>query len=114
MARVAKLALQFLASAALMYLLLSRIGLDEVANRLAIRSPAAVAAIVALIAGHLIFGALRLRVVCTALGTSDPGRRAALAWTGMGAALSQVLPSSIGGDGYRILALGRHAGLGAA
>jgi hypothetical protein len=97
-----------------MVLLLWRIGVDEVADRLAIRNASAAAAIVALVLGQLALGAVRLRIVCSALGVQDPGERTALAWIGMGAALNQVLPSSIGGDGYRILALGRRAGLGAA
>jgi len=114
MKRYAKLAVQLAASAALLWLLLSRIGVDEVASRLTLQNPAAAAIGFLLLATQFFLGTLRWRMVCIALGVSVPSLRVLLGWIGMGGALSQILPSSIGGDGYRILALGRRAGLGAA
>lgn len=108
----AKLALQLLASAALMWLLLSQIGIEQVASRLVVHRPAAALAALLLLSLQLVIGAFRWRMVCAALGVQVPGRRVLLGWVGLGFALSQVLPSSIGGDGYRIVALGRRAGLG--
>ena len=114
MKRAAKLAVQLLASAALMWLLLSNIGIEEVASKLRVHHAAAAALVVALLAVQFGIGMLRWRMVCAALGVTVPGRRTMLGWVGMAVALSQVLPSSIGGDGYRVLALGRRAGIGAA
>jgi len=112
--RALGLAIQLLASAGLMWLLLSRVGIQEVASRLAVQNHAAALAALLLLAAQLVAGTLRWRMVCTALGVDIPALRTALGWMGMGFALSQVLPSSIGGDGYRILVLGRRSGLGAA
>jgi len=109
-----RLAIQLIASAGLMWLLLSRIGVEEVASRMILYNPAAAGLAFAMIAAQLLLGTLRWRLVCGALNVAVPGARVLLGWVGMGCALSQVLPSSIGGDGYRIVALGHSAGLGAA
>lgn len=114
MKRYMKLALQLAASGALLWLLLTRVGFEEVLSRLTIRNPAAAGVAFLLLATQFFLGTLRWRMVCIALGVSVPGMRVLLGWVGMGGALSQILPSSIGGDGYRILALGRRAGIGAA
>jgi glycosyltransferase 2 family protein len=114
MRRAPGLAIQLLASAALMWLLLSRVGVDEVAYRLVVRSPAAAATALVLIAVQLGCCTIRWRLICAALKVDVPNPRVTLGWVGLGFALNQVLPSSIGGDGYRIVALGRHAGIGAA
>ncbi len=105
---------QLLASSALMWLLLSNIGIEEVASKLRVQHAGAAGLVLALLAVQFGIGMLRWRMVCTALGVTLPERRIMLAWVGMAVALSQVLPSSIGGDGYRVLALGRRAGIGAA
>jgi len=107
-----KLAFQLLASAALMWLLLSQTGIEQVAAKLVIERPSAALAALALLSVQLAICAARWRMVCAALGVPVPGPRVTLGWVGLGFALSQVLPSSIGGDGYRIVALARQAGLG--
>lgn len=114
MKRTVKLAIQLAASGALLWLLFSRIGFQEVASRLTLQNPAAAGVAFVLLATQLLLGTLRWRMVCLALGVSVPSMRVLLGWVGMGGALSQVLPSSIGGDGYRIVALGRRSGIGAA
>ena len=112
--RAASLGIQLLASAALLWLLFSRVGIEEVAGKLSVRNPGMAGLGLILLATQLVIGMLRWRMICTALGVYVPGPRVALGWVGMGLALSQVLPSSIGGDAYRIAALGRRAGIGAA
>lgn len=97
-----------------MWLLLSIIGVDEVAGKLALRNPGAAATALALLAIQMAFCMLRWRMVCLALGVVAPSQSVVMGWIGMGTALSQVLPSSIGGDSYRVLALGQRAGIGAA
>lgn len=106
--------MQLLASAALMWLLLSRVGIEELAGRLAVRNPGAAGLALVLLCIQLAACMLRWRMICSALGVHVPGWQLTLGWVGMGLALSQVLPSSIGGDAYRVVALGRRAGIAAA
>lgn len=112
--RVVGLALKLLASATILWALVSRIGFDEVVSKLKVDDPAMGVLALVLLAVQLIVGMSRWRMICAALGTYIPGRRETLRWIGMGVALSQVLPSSVGGDAYRMVALGRLAGLAAA
>lgn len=114
MKRAARLGIQLLASVALMWALVSTVGIEQVVSRLVLHNPAAAGLAVVLLAVQLVAAMLRWRLVCAALGVQPPGRGVTLGWVGMGQALSQVLPSSVGGDGYRVLALGRRAGFGAA
>lgn len=107
----ARLAIQLLASIALMWVLLSHIGIEQVAARLTVQKPIAAGIAILLLSLQLVVCMLRWRMVCTALGVRVPSSRLTLGWVGLGFALSQILPSSIGGDGYRIVALGRRAGL---
>lgn len=74
---------------------------------------ALIACVVCMIA-HTLLCAWRWRLVCRELGLADPGPRNAVRWTALSVMLSQVLPSTIGGDAYRIGALGRQQGFGAA
>jgi glycosyltransferase 2 family protein len=114
MKRAARLGIQLLASVALMWALLSTVGIEQVVGKLVLHNPAAASLAVVLLAVQLVAAMLRWRMVCAALGVQTRGRGVTLGWVGMGHALSQVLPSSVGGDGYRVLALGRRAGFGAA
>ena len=52
--------------------------------------------------------------MCAALGIGAPAGRDALRWTALGVLISQALPSSVGGDAYRIAAHGRREGYRAA
>jgi hypothetical protein len=60
--------------------------------------------------GHTLLCAWRWRLVCHALGVAAPEPRDALRWTALSVTLSQALPSTVGGDAYRIGALGRQQG----
>jgi uncharacterized membrane protein YbhN (UPF0104 family) len=74
----------------------------------------AVFACLAFMVAHALLCAWRWRLVCHALGVAAPEPRQALRWTALSVILSQALPSTVGGDAYRIGALGRHYGWTAA
>jgi hypothetical protein len=74
----------------------------------------ALAACLACTAGHALLSAWRWRLVCHALGVAAPQPRDALRWTSLSVSLSQALPSTVGGDAYRIGAFARHHGGAAA
>lgn len=103
-----------LASGAVLWLLLSRVGAQEVVAQLSLREPIMAVLALAILVVQLVMGATRWRMICGALGVYVPPRGKALGWTGMGVALSQILPSAVGGDAYRIVALAQHAGVGPA
>jgi len=107
-------AAKVLASAAILWVLVSHVEPRELGSRLSLQQPLVVPLLLVLIVAQYLLGTLRWQLVCAALGAYRPSTRQGLAWTGMGMALSQVLPSSIGGDAYRVVALARHAGIAAA
>jgi uncharacterized membrane protein YbhN (UPF0104 family) len=74
----------------------------------------ALGACLAFLIAHTLLSAWRWRLVCGALGLSGPQSRDALRWTALSVTLSQVLPSTVGGDAYRISALAAQAGFVAA
>jgi len=107
-------AAKLLASAAILWFLVSHVEPRELGSRLSLQHPIVLPLLLVLIVVQYLLGTLRWQLVCAALGAYRPSTRQGLAWTGMGMALSQVLPSSIGGDAYRIVALARHSGIAAA
>ncbi|TAK87941.1 MAG: flippase-like domain-containing protein [Betaproteobacteria bacterium] len=112
--RAAAIVLRVLVSGVLIWWCLRQVGLETLRHGLGrVNYTAAAAAIIILLA-QLVLNAWRWRLVCAALGHGQPSPRNALRWCGLSLLLSQVLPSTIGGDAYRIGAFSRQAGLLAA
>jgi glycosyltransferase 2 family protein len=99
--------LKLLVSIALVALLLRNADAAQVLERLAALPPGALAACLGLMLAHTLLCAWRWRQVCIALGFGAPAPRNALRWSALSVLLSQALPSSVGGDAYRIAALGK-------
>src|SRR5258706_4061149 len=76
--------------------------------------PRAALACLAFLVAHTLLCAWRWRLVGRALGLAGPAPRDAVRWMAFSVTLSQVLPSTVGGDAYRIAVLGRQEGVAAA
>jgi len=101
-------------SAALVWWCLRAVDMDDLVAALGAIDAGAAAACLAILVAHTLLCAWRWRLVGRALGLAGPAPRDAVRWMAFSVTLSQVLPSTVGGDAYRIGALGRQEGLAAA
>lgn len=100
---------KILLSLALVWLCFRSVNGGEVWATLSRIHAGAVAACLAFLIGHTLLSAWRWRLVCRALRVAAPQPRDALRWTALSVTLSQALPSTVGGDAYRIGVLaGQH------
>lgn len=106
--------LKLLISAALVWWCLRVVDVSQLLATLGKIHFAALAACLVFLAAHTALCAWRWHLVCRRLGLGGPEPRNALRWTALSVMLSQVLPSTVGGDAYRVGALGRHEGVVAA
>ena len=95
------LALKFLVSGLLIWLLLANVDLDAARERVFAIAPGMVALATAIFLVQLVIGAMRWRAVLDAIGAPLPFARA-VGFFFIGAFFSQTLPSSVGGDAVRI------------
>lgn len=109
-----KLILRILLSAALIWLCFRGVAAGEVGAALARVPAGAASACLACLVAHALLSAWRWRLVCRALGVPAPEARDALRWTALGVTFSQALPSTVGGDAYRIGAFAAQRGWAAA
>jgi len=105
---------KLLISAALVWWCLRVVDVSQLLATLGSIHVAALAACLACMIGHTALCAWRWHLVCRSLGLGGPEPRDALRWMALSVMLSQVLPSTVGGDAYRVGALARHEGFGAA
>lgn len=103
-----------LLSLALVWWCFRSVNAEEVLATLSRIDAEAVAACLAFLIGHTLLSAWRWRLVCRALHVAAPAPRDALRWTALSVTLSQALPSTVGGDAYRIGALAGQSGWPAA
>ncbi len=101
-------------SAALIGWCLRSVDPGELAAAFATIDPRAALACLAFLVAHTLLCAWRWRLVGRALGLAGPAPRDAVRWMAFSVTLSQVLPSTVGGDAYRIAVLGRQEGVAAA
>ncbi len=100
-----------LISIALIAWCLAHVELAQVLGAVTRIHVAALAACLAFMIAHTLLCAWRWRVVCRGVGMAEPEPRDALRWMALSVMLSQVLPSTVGGDAYRIGALARREGI---
>ncbi len=105
---------KLLISAALVWWCLRVVDVSQLLATLGRIHLAALAACLAFMVAHTALCAWRWHLVCRRLGLGGPEPRNALRWMALSVMLSQVLPSTVGGDAYRVGALARHEGLAAA
>jgi uncharacterized membrane protein YbhN (UPF0104 family) len=101
-------------SAALIGWCLRSVDLVELGAAFRSIGPRAALGCLAFLVAHTLLCAWRWRLVGRALGLAGPAPRDAVRWMAFSVTLSQVLPSTVGGDAYRIAALGRQEGVAAA
>lgn len=109
-----KLALRVVVSVALVWLCLRGVAAGEVWAALARLPAAAALACLACLIAHTLLSAWRWRLVCDTLALPAPEPRDALRWTALSVTFSQLLPSTVGGDAYRIGAFSAQRGWAAA
>jgi uncharacterized membrane protein YbhN (UPF0104 family) len=96
-------------SGLLVWMVVQRGGLEEIASRLARLPAATVVASLAIVAAQIALSAVRWRMAAAALGTAMPVPEL-LRIMAKAFFFNQTLPSTIGGDAYRIVAAHRLTG----
>ncbi len=109
--RAAAAAFRISVSGALIWWCLREVSLERALRGIERINISALAIALCVLLLQLLLTAWRWRLVCAALGQARPSPRNALRWSGLSLMLSQVLPSTVGGDAYRIGAFSRDAGV---